>query len=114
MGELAADEHVRYIVTAEKKKDSFESLVMEHLRASGAYWGLTTLDLLHRLQAVDAAEVVDWIMSCYHPESGGFGGNVGHDPHVLYTLSAVQVLCLFDRLDVLDADKVADCILHGL
>ena len=43
--------------------------------------------------------------------AGGFGGNVGHDPHVLYTLSAVQVLCLFDRLDVLDADKVADCIL---
>ncbi|KAF7095315.1 hypothetical protein CFC21_097513 [Triticum aestivum] len=110
-GELAAEKHVRYIVTAEKKKDSFEWLVMEHLRASGAYWGLTTLDLLHKLHAVDAAEVVDWIMSCYHPESGGFGGNVGHDPHVLYTLSAVQVLCLFDRLDVLDADKIADCIL---
>uniref|UniRef100_A0A453RK73 Geranylgeranyl transferase type-2 subunit beta n=1 Tax=Aegilops tauschii subsp. strangulata TaxID=200361 RepID=A0A453RK73_AEGTS len=139
-GELAAEKHVRYIVTAEKvsnhtpnpyplsdanrlrrqfirpprrlpqKKDSFESLVMEHLRASGAYWGLTTLDLLHKLHAVDAAEVVDWIMSCYHPESGGFGGNVGHDPHVLYTLSAVQVLCLFDRLDVLDADKIADYI----
>ena len=98
-GELAAEEHVRYIVTAEKvrnrpdtpsqtrtvsgddssvplprrlpqNKDSFQSLVMEHLRASGAYWGLTTLDLLHKLQAVDAAEVVDWIMSCYHPESG--------------------------------------------
>ncbi|KAK8451452.1 hypothetical protein SEVIR_6G214800v4 [Setaria viridis] len=108
--ELAADQHVRYIVTVEKKKDSFESLVMEHIRLNGAYWGLTTLDLLHKLHAVDAAEVVDWIMSCYHPESGGFGGNVGHDPHVLYTLSAVQVLCLFDRLDVLDVDKVADYV----
>ncbi|CAL5012893.1 unnamed protein product [Urochloa decumbens] len=108
--ELAADQHVRYIVTVEKKKDSFESLVMEHIRLNGAYWGLTTLDLLHKLHAVDAAEVVDWIMSCYHLESGGFGGNVGHDPHVLYTLSAVQVLCLFDRLDVLDVDKVADYV----
>ncbi|XP_066352514.1 geranylgeranyl transferase type-2 subunit beta 1-like isoform X3 [Miscanthus floridulus] len=108
--ELTADQHVRYIVTVEKKKDSFESLVMEHIRLNGAYWGLTTLDLLHKLHAVDAAEVVDWIMSCYHPESGGFGGNVGHDPHVLYTLSAVQVLCLFDRLDVLDVDKVADYV----
>ncbi|KAG2579891.1 hypothetical protein PVAP13_6NG311900 [Panicum virgatum] len=110
MAELAADQHVRYIVTVEKKKDSFESLVMEHIRLNGAYWGLTTLDLLHKLHAVGAAEVVDWIMSCYHPESGGFGGNVGHDPHVLYTLSAVQVLCLFDRLDVLDIDKVADYV----
>ncbi|KAG8047982.1 hypothetical protein GUJ93_ZPchr0008g12609 [Zizania palustris] len=109
-GELAAEKHVRYIVTVEKKKDSFESLVMEHIRLNGAYWGLTTLDLLHKLDAVDAGEVIQWIMSCYHPESGGFGGNVGHDPHVLYTLSAVQVLCLFDRLDVLDVDKVADYV----
>lgn len=96
--ELAADQHVRYIVTVEKvtntatrpsrpasprlpplfqrpllsaqKKDSFESLVMEHIRLNGAYWGLTTLDLLHKLHVVEAAEVVDWIMSCYHPESG--------------------------------------------
>lgn len=66
--ELAADQHVRYIVTVEKvksettlpfpprvpltppqlptpplvpaqKKDSFESLVMEHIRLNGAYWG---------------------------------------------------------------------------
>uniref|UniRef100_A0A0E0IED4 Geranylgeranyl transferase type II subunit beta n=1 Tax=Oryza nivara TaxID=4536 RepID=A0A0E0IED4_ORYNI len=104
-GELAAEKHVRYIVTVEKRKDSFESLVMEHIRLNGAYWGLTTLDLLHKLRAVEADEVIEWIMSCYHPESGGFGGNVGHDAHVLYTLSAVQVLCLFDRLDALDVDK---------
>lgn len=45
----------------------------------------------------------------YH--AGGFGGNIGHDPHVLYTLSAVQVLALFDKLDVLDIEKVSNCIL---
>ena len=43
--------------------------------------------------------------------AGGFGGNVGHDPHLLYTLSAVQILALFDRIDVLDVEKVANCIL---
>ena len=42
---------------------------------------------------------------------GGFGGNVEHDPHILYTLSAVQVLSLFDKLDVIDVDKVTSCIL---
>lgn len=41
---------------------------------------------------------------------GGFGGNVGHDPHILYTLSAVQVLALFDKLNVLDIDKITNCI----
>lgn len=43
--------------------------------------------------------------------SGGFSGNVGHDPHILYTLSAVQVLALFDKLDLIDVDKVTNCIL---
>lgn len=43
--------------------------------------------------------------------AGGFGGNIGHDPHILYTLSAVQALALFDKLNVLDVEKVANCIL---
>ncbi|GKV11456.1 hypothetical protein SLEP1_g22715 [Rubroshorea leprosula] len=110
MGELAVDKHVQYIISVEKRKDSFESVVMEHLRMNGAYWGLTTLDLLGRLNAVNANEVLSWIMKCQH-ESSGFAGNVGHDPHILYTLSAVQVLALFDKLDVLDIEKVANCIL---
>jgi hypothetical protein len=42
--------------------------------------------------------VVDFVFSCQH-ECGGFGGNVGHDPHLLYTLSAIQILCLFDALE---------------
>ncbi|XP_048328757.1 geranylgeranyl transferase type-2 subunit beta 1 isoform X1 [Ziziphus jujuba] len=106
MGELAAEKHVEYILSVEKKKDSFESVVMEHLRMNGAYWGLTTLDLLGKLHAVDVDQIVSWIIKCQH-DSGGFGGNIGHDPHVLYTLSAVQVLALFDKLDVLDIEKVS-------
>ncbi|KAG5040939.1 hypothetical protein JHK82_013048 [Glycine max] len=105
MGELATEKHVRYILSVEKRKDNFESVVMEHLRMNGAYWGLTTLDLLGKLHTVDVDEVVSWLMSCQH-DSGGFGGNVEHDPHILYTLSAVQVLSLFDKLDVIDVDKI--------
>jgi len=47
-------------------------------------------------------------MSC-QKEGGGFGGSPRHEPHLLYTLSAVQVLALYDRLDLLDADVVATC-----
>lgn len=36
-----------------------------------------------------------------------FGGNVGHDPHMLYTLSAVQILALTHKLDAIDKDKTA-------
>jgi len=63
MAELAANQQVHYIVAAEKR-DSFDSLLMKHIRLNGAYWSFTTLNLLHKLHAVDAAEVVDWIMSC--------------------------------------------------
>ncbi|KAG8655694.1 hypothetical protein MANES_04G060700v8 [Manihot esculenta] len=110
MGELAVDKHVKYILSVQKKrKDSFEAVVMEHLTMNGAYWGLTTLDLLGKLDVVDSEEITEWIIQCQH-ESGGFAGNIGHDPHILYTLSAVQVLALLDKLNVLDVDKVSNYI----
>jgi hypothetical protein len=34
--------------------------------------------------------------------NGGFGAAPGHDPHMLYTVSAVQILCLVDGVDELD------------
>lgn len=119
-----------------QKKDDFEALVIEHLRMNGAYWGLTTLDLLNKIGAIDVDAVVSWVMECQDKDcgkfvthnkrsffcgrcvmhlksviSGGFAGNLGHDPHLLYTISAVQILALLDRLDVLDIEKVSDCIL---
>lgn len=54
-----------------QRKDDFQSVVMEHLRMNGAYWGLTALDILGKLNIVDADEVVSWVMSCQH-ESGKF------------------------------------------
>ncbi|KAL0709406.1 hypothetical protein Bca4012_016384 [Brassica carinata] len=90
---------------AEKKKESFESVVMDHLRMDGANWGLTTLALLDKLVSVSVDELVSWLLTCQH-ESGGFAGNTGHDPHVLYTLSALQILALFDKLDILDVGKI--------
>ncbi|XAR63547.1 Protein geranylgeranyltransferase type II [Bertholletia excelsa] len=109
MGDLEVEKHVNYILSVEKKEDDFESVVMEHLRINGAYWGLTSLDLLGKIDAVDAEEVVAWVMKCQH-ESGGFGGNIGHDPHLLYTLSAIQVLSLFDKINMLDIDQVSNYI----
>nr|GMC57815.1 geranylgeranyl transferase type-2 subunit beta 1-like [Ipomoea batatas] len=132
---LMVEKHAKYIVSVEKRKDGFESVVMEHLRLNGAYWGLTTLDILGKIDVVDQDEVIPWIMQCQHESErfslallflgaprigfflflgpnngGGFGGNIGHDPHILYTLSAIQVLAIFDKLDVLDKDKVSNYI----
>ena len=46
--------------------------------------------------------------------TGGFGGNIGHDPHLVTTLNAVQILALFDSINVLDIDKVSNCILQHI
>jgi geranylgeranyl transferase type-2 subunit beta len=38
---------------------------------NGAYWGLTTLDLLDKLGCVSEEEVISWLMTCQH-ESGEY------------------------------------------
>lgn len=48
------------------------------------------------------------VMKCQHA-SGGFGGSERNDPHLLYTLSALQVLALYDKLDLINADQVVSC-----
>ena len=48
------------------------------------------------------------VLKCQH-SSGGFGGSERHDAHLLYTLSALQVLALYDKLHLVDADQVANC-----
>ena len=86
------------------------------------------------MMQVDQQAVIDWVLSCRQavPTGGGaedslgssgeggtsggggcaFGGSPRNDPHLLYTLSAVQILALYDKLDLLDADAIAKCGYH--
>lgn len=43
--------------------------------------------------------IIDWVWSCYIKEDGSFGGNTGHPGHVLYTLSAIQILAIATSAD---------------
>lgn len=116
---------------------SYEGAVTEHLRMSGVYWSLAALSLLRPAEEADALlgvtvtaaannnnhnntdddgrldveshrkPIVDWVFDCYDPAQGGFGGNVGHDAHLLYTLSALQILAMADRLDDPRLDREA-------
>ena len=70
----------------------FQEFVMtEHFRMSGIYWGLTAIDLLDKTDLMQKSEIVDFVKSCQH-SCGGFSPSHDHDPHILYTLSAVQVV----------------------
>lgn len=68
----------------------------EYLRMSGIYWGLTVMDLMGQLDRMNREEVLVFIKSCQH-ECGGISASIGHDPHLLYTLSAVQVAAVFPQ-----------------
>ncbi|KAL8800569.1 MAG: hypothetical protein Q9182_005080 [Xanthomendoza sp. 2 TL-2023] len=99
--ELVVEKHVKYIQDLDKRKDELEYWLTEHLRLNGVYWGLTALHLLGHPEALPREQTIDFVLSCQH-ENGGFGAAPGHDPHMLYTVSAVQILVTVDALDELD------------
>ncbi|KAL9046588.1 MAG: hypothetical protein Q9214_000612 [Letrouitia sp. 1 TL-2023] len=100
-GYLAVDNHVKYIQSLDRRKDELEYWLTEHLRLNGVYWGLTALHLLGRPDALPRNETIEFVLSCQH-QNGGFGAAPGHDAHMLYTVSAVQILTMVDALDELE------------
>lgn len=102
---LQTSAHVKYIQALDTHTDRLDYHLTTHLRLSGVYWGLTALHLLRHPTALPRPATIAFVLSCQHPSSGGFGASPSHDPHLLYTLSAIQILATVDALDALDTDK---------
>lgn len=98
-----------------KRKDELEYWLTEHLRLNGVYWGLTALHILGHPDTLPRDQTIDFVLSC-QSENGGFGAAPGHDAHMLYTVSAVQILVTIDAVDELDKrdrggkEKVGSCM----
>jgi geranylgeranyl transferase type-2 subunit beta len=105
---LHVAKHVEYIVSLDKRSDEYEYWLTEHLRLNGVYWGLTALHILGHPDALPRDGLVEFTMKCWDSESGGFGAAPGHDAHMLYTCSAVQILAMADALSVLDDPVSSD------
>lgn len=111
--QLATARHIKYIQSLDTRKEEYDYWLTEHLRLNGLYWGLTALHLLRCPGGLPRDETIDFVLSCQHA-SGGFGAAPGHDAHMLYTVSAVQILALVDGFDELEKRgtgklKVAQC-----
>ena len=76
---------------------------------SGIYWTLTALELGGAGNRLNKTEIVEFVKTCQH-ECGGFGASVSHDPHLLYTLSALQILVSYEAVDQIDVEKVVQFI----
>ncbi|GAQ05696.1 geranylgeranyl transferase type-2 subunit beta [Aspergillus lentulus] len=98
---LCVQKHVEYIRNLDSRRDELEYWLTEHLRLNGVYWGLTALHLLGFPEALPREETINFVLSCQR-ENGGFGAAPGHDAHMLYTVSAVQILVTLDAVDELE------------
>ena len=56
------------------------------------------------------SEILDFVMACYHPHLGAFSPNIGDDPHITSTLSAIQLLMLYDGLDLIDPCRIGEYV----
>ncbi|RWS17449.1 geranylgeranyl transferase type-2 subunit beta-like protein [Dinothrombium tinctorium] len=110
--EFLLEKHAQYLANYAKNKDGYEQITLEYLRMSGIYWGLTAMDLIDRTSLLGhKSEILELIKQCQH-ECGGISSSVGHDPHILHTLSAIQILTIYDAINdnVIDLNKVVTYI----
>uniref|UniRef100_A0A2M4BTM4 Geranylgeranyl transferase type-2 subunit beta n=1 Tax=Anopheles marajoara TaxID=58244 RepID=A0A2M4BTM4_9DIPT len=105
--ELFFNKHVDYIANHGNDKNDYEYCMTEFLRMSGIYWGVTGLDLMDKLDRLEKQSIIEFIKKCQCPVTGGIAACEGHDPHILYTLSAVQILVIYDSLAEIDTEMIA-------
>jgi geranylgeranyl transferase type-2 subunit beta len=107
---LHLPKHIEFLAKYGTSKDDYEFCMTEFLRMSGMYWGLTALDLMDKLDSVPKEEVIAFIQDCFDETTGGFSPAKNHDPHILYTLSAIQILATYDALNTVETDKVVSFV----
>lgn len=81
----------------------------DYLRMSGLYWSCTLLDLAHGLDKFKKQEIIEFVKRNQHI-NGGFRPCDGHDAHLLYTLSALQILTTYDSLNEINREAVIEFI----
>jgi geranylgeranyl transferase type-2 subunit beta len=104
--ELLIEKHCAFLIGYGRSHNTYEYGVTDYLRMSGIYWLCTCIDLLHSLKLIDQDYVIDYIQKCHDKNSGGYSPSPNHDPHLLYTLSAVQVLVQLNRIDLIDKQSL--------
>ena len=121
---LLIDLHTKFICCLDHGTNDLHFYKFQFLKMNVIYWGLSALSLIKRegqllnpdksqytspIEVHSKDKIIDFVMSCYNPD-GGFGGNIKHDSHILYTLSAIQILVMLDARDLLDIDKTTKYI----
>jgi geranylgeranyl transferase type-2 subunit beta len=95
---------IRFIKEQEND-ESFDYLTMSYLKMSALYWSLCALYILFENDSEQVLlhspltrdDIITFVKGCQNKD-GGFGGNKGLDSHLLFTLSAIQILILLKEI----------------
>ena len=103
--------HLECLLKLDKTSDpdAIGVFMNEHLKMAGAYWCIGSLKLLKKLDDGRKEEMIKFIQECQHG-CGGFGGNIGHDPHLTSTLYALLILAMYESVECIDTNKVVSYI----
>ena len=108
---LLAEKHVMYVKDLFRHPAYLIHFMADHLKMNALYWGLGTLFLLKHQKEFERSEVIQFVISCIDESNGGFGAAPKHDAHMLSTLSAIQVLKMYDAIDEL-TDEQKDRVIN--
>lgn len=107
--ELLLDKHIQYLKQYANEEQGTDQIMSEFLKMSGMYWGLNALCLMKAIDETssEVERALEFVKNCQSQTEGGFGAALNHDPHILQTLSAVQILVLLNKChrDYIDIDK---------
>jgi geranylgeranyl transferase type-2 subunit beta len=103
--------HVKYITVLASHTSSLTYHLTTHLRLNAIYWAVTTLFLFRQPDALPRDEIIAYVLDCWDDKQGAFGSHPGHDAHIHVTLSAIQILFMYDRLDCLQdrRERIIQC-----
>ena len=79
--------------------------MLDYMKLSAIYWSLTALDLMKKLDVIDKHAIINFTKSCQNAD-GGIAPAPGHDSHLLSTLSAIQILVMYDKLTEINREGV--------
>lgn len=107
------DKHVDYILSLEQETKTSDALYFtDHKRLSGVYWAISSLSLMNKFNEdrLPSSRIIAYVLSCYDSTTGLFSGNTDQDTHLLYTLSGIQILAMYNQLDKINVDLTTKSI----
>ncbi|KAI0980348.1 hypothetical protein GJ496_005157 [Pomphorhynchus laevis] len=115
ISKLLIEKHIEFINGYGTDHDKDAYIMSDYLRVSGIYWAFTSLQIMKHNRSPDSTIIQTIVNDCFDRKmSGGFRAWVNHEPHLLFTLSSIQILITADKMDLIDDKRVIGEYIKGL